>query len=138
MGGGREKEGLGSLRRARCQAFCCRAAGAWGERAHSCTVSTRGQPDTDFCLMPTSHPLPAKTQGFLPCLLNILCLLGSKAWAEPGFFPSPNTFALRSLKGGLGWPQDATRLNGDALPAMGPHLQTTLPAFPGMVTTTTP
>ena len=80
--------------------------------------------------LPHAHPLPAKTPGFLACLLNILCLLESKSWAEPGFSPSPNTLALRLLTGGLGWPQDATRLNGDSLPATGPHLQTTLPCLP--------
>lgn len=96
-----------------------------------CTVALCVQQRaTRHWFLPYAHPLPAKTPGFLAFLLNILCLLESKSWAEPGFCSSPNTLALRSLKGGLGWPQEATRLNGDSLPAMGPHLQSTLPCLP--------
>lgn len=52
----------------------CGCLGQWAQ-LHS--VSSRGQPDTGFCLMPTLY-LPIR-QGSWLSLLNILCLLGEQA-----------------------------------------------------------
>lgn len=143
--GGREKEGLGSLKWARCQAFCCRTAGAWGEPVRSCTLCPAEGSLTLFFLSHMRAPWcahtipssPTKTSGFLTHLLNILCLLGSGVWAEPGFFSFTSTLALKFVRGGLRWPTSKETGWTPCLPH-GPTSKPHSPAFPGMVTTTMP
>lgn len=130
MDEGREKEGLGSLRWAGCQAFCCRAAGAWGgSSAQLQSVPSRGQPNTGFCYLTNSS-------GFLICSFTHFISQEDLGWIL--FTPnSPSSSGLSEV-GWSGHRKQRRRVRLTPCLSCGPTSKPHSPAFPGTVTTMMP